>query len=390
MQSATTTIANQKSLFSLPPDITYLNCSYMAPLLKSVEEAGIEGLRKKQLPTQYGHYEFFHEVDHVRKQFSQLVNNADYQRVAILPSVSYGMAIIAKNLSVQRGDNIVVAGEQFPSNVYPWRKLVAKAGAELRTVAAPTNFERRGQRWNEHLLESIDNQTCMVAVAHTHWADGTRFDLKAIRQRTRDVGALLVVDGTQSVGAMPFDVVDIQPDALICAGYKCLMGPYGVTLAYFSEYFDGGEPLEEGWVTRHKSEDFTNLVNYQDQYQPKAIRYDMGERSNFILIPMMGKALEQVLEWQPERIQEYCHSISATAIEKIRKLGFWIEEETYRGHHLFGIRIPGEISLERLQNTLEQAKIVVSVRGRSMRVSPNMYNGEDDLSRLVDCLQGLK
>ncbi len=306
MQTTLTELTQKKDLFSLPSEVTYLNCSYMAPLLKSVEEAGIIGLRKKQLPTQYSHYEFFEEVDHVRKLFSQLTNIDDYQRVAILPAVSYGMAIVAKNLRIHSGNNIVVAGEQFPSNVYSWRKKVAEANAELRTIAAPETFESRGEQWNEKLLEAIDNQTCMVAIAHTHWADGTRFNLKALRKRTREVGALLVVDGTQSVGSMPFDVAEIQPDALICAGYKCLMGPYGITLGYFSEYFDQGNPLEEGWVTRNHSEDFSNLVNYQDQYQTKAIRYDMGERSNFILIPMMGKALEVVLEWQPEQIQKYC------------------------------------------------------------------------------------
>lgn len=389
MQLTLTALAHQKDLFSLPADVTYLNCSYMAPLLKSVEEAGIIGLRKKQLPAQYGHYEFFDEIDHVRKLFSQLVNIDDYQRVAILPSVSYGMAIVAKNLRIQSSNNIVVVGEQFPSNVYSWRKKVAEANAELRTISAPETLENRGEQWNEELLEAIDNQTCMVTVAHTHWADGTRFDLRAIRKRTREVGALLVVDGTQSVGSMPFDVAEIQPDALICAGYKCLMGPYGITLGYFSEYFDDGDPLEEGWVTRHNSEDFTNLVNYQDQYQPKAIRYDMGQRSNFILIPMMGKALEVVLEWQPERIQEYCRSISVTAIEKLSALGFWVEKETYRGHHLFGVRIPEELSLDKLQKTLKQANLVVSVRGRSMRVSLHVYNEEQDLNRLVDCLQGL-
>ena len=390
MQSVTTTVAHQKHLFSLPPDITYLNCAYMAPLLKSVEEAGIEGLRKKQSPTQYGSYEFFDDVDYVRKQFSQLVNIADYQRVAILPSVSYGMAIVAKNLRIQRGDNIVVAGEQFPSNVYPWRKLATKADAELRTVAAPADFERRGQRWNEHLLEAIDNQTCMVAVPHTHWADGTRFNLKEIRRRTRDVDALLVVDGTQSVGAMPFDVADIQPDALICAGYKWLMGPYGITLGYFSEYFDNGSPLEEGWIARYNSEDFTNLVNYQDDYQPKALRYDVGQSSNFILVPMMGKALEIVIAWQPEQVQQYCRDISVSSIEMLLEAGFWIEEEDLRGHHLFGIQLPKKMPLEKLQNTLKQAKISVSVRGKSVRVSPHLYNEERDLSYLAECLCSLQ
>lgn len=359
----------------------------MAPLLKTVEEAGIIGLQKKRLPTDYGPYEFFEEVDQVRKLFAQLVHMPDYQRIAILPAVSYGMAIVARNLKIQAGDNVIVVGEQFPSSVYPWQKRIAEAKAELRTIPAPATLENRGQRWNERLLEAIDNQTCMVAVPHTHWSDGTKFDLMAIRQRTREVGALLVVDGTQSVGALPFHVADIQPDALICAGYKWLMGPYGLTLGYFSEYFDEGEPLEEGWIARYESEDFTKLVNYQDQYQPKALRYDMGERSNFILIPMMGKALEAVLDWQPERIQTYCESITDQAIQQMRELGCWVEDSSQRGQHLFGVRLPDHLSLENLQEVLKKAKISVSVRGDSVRVSPYLYNDERDLAQLVMGLQ---
>lgn len=377
----------QQDLFSLPTDLTYLNCAYMAPLLKTVEAAGISGMQKKRLPTDYGPYEFFEEVAQARKLFAKLVYITDFQRIAILPAVSYGMAIVAKNLKIQAGDNVIVVGEQFPSSVYPWHRRVREAKAELRTVVAPSGTENRGQRWNERLLEAIDNQTCMVAIPHTHWSDGTRFDLMAVRQRTREVGALLVVDGTQSVGALPFHVTDIQPDALICAGYKWLMGPYGLTLGYFGEFFDEGEPLEEGWIARYESEDFTKLVNYQDQYQPKALRYDMGERSNFILIPMMGKALEAVLDWQPERVQAYCQSITTSAITKLRELGCWVEDDVQRGQHLFGVRLPEHIRMENVQEALKRDKISVSVRGDSIRVSPHLYNKESDMERLLICLQ---
>jgi len=387
MSPESTLTKHHLHLFSLPEDITYLNCAYMAPLLKSVEAAGITGLQKKRVPTQYGHYEFFEEIDYVRELFARLINTTDYQRVAILPSVSYGMAIVAKNLQVSKGDNIVVVGEQFPSNVYPWRKKVSEANAELRTVAAPYGRGNRGLQWNQKLLKAIDNQTRMVAIPHTHWSDGTRFNLREIRQRTREVGALLVVDGTQSVGALPFNAAEIQPDALICAGYKWLMGPYGITLGFFNEYFDEGEPLEEGWIARYNSEDFANLVNYQDHYQPKALRYDMGQRSNFITIPMMGKALEEVLEWQPEYIQSYCQEITSSSVAKLRELDCWVEDDSQRGRHLFGIRLPAGASMETLQKRLKEAKISVSVRGDSIRVSPHIYNREQDMDRLVDSIR---
>ena len=384
-----TRLTCQKDRFQLPPDTVYLNGAYMSPLLKSVENAGIIGMRKKRNPSQLGHQEFFEDTDEVRRLYAGIINTADYQRIAIIPSVSYGMAIVAKNRHLSAGDNVVVVGEQFPSNVYCWQKLTAQRGAELKTITAPDTQENRGKKWNERVLEAINSRTKLVAIAHFHWSDGTRFDLTALRQRTRDVGSWLVVDGTQSVGAFPFDVAEIQPDALICAGYKWLMGPYGTTLAYFGGAFDEGEPLDEGWCNRYASEDFTNLVNYQNRYQPGALRYDMGERSNFVAIPMMGQALREITDWGVENIQMYCETLVTPFVKSLSNTDYRVEAPEYRGNHLFGLRLPDYSSLPSLQQALGQAHISVSVRGNSVRISPHLYNEPTDLERLEDCLQGV-
>ena len=379
----------QKDRFQLDPEVTYLNNAYMSPLLRSVEEAGIVGMRKKRTPSQFGHREFFEDVNEVRRLFANLINATDEQRIAILPSVSYGMSIVAKNLSLSAGDSIVVVGEQFPSNVYPWQKLAAQNNAKLKIIAAPEVLENRGQRWNERLLEAIDERTRLVAVPHFHWSDGTRFDLLALRQRTREIGSWLAVDGTQSAGAFPLNVSEIQPDALICAGYKTLMGPYGITLGYFGEALDEGEPLEEGWCNRYASEDFANLVNYQDRYQPKALRYDVGERSNFINIPMMGQALREIANWGVDNIQSYCQSLVEPFVAGLANTDSQLETADYRANHLFGLRLPSRISLDLLQKTLQEAKVSVSIRGKAVRISPHVYNKAADLEKLSDCLRSV-
>ena len=143
---------------------------------------------------------------------------------------------------------------------------------------------------------------------HIHWADGTLFNLMAIREKTREHDALLIIDGTQSVGALPFSVAKIQPDALICAGYKWLLGPYALGVAWYSDYFNDGEPLEHNWLNRLQSEDFTRLTQYQEKFQDKADRYSVGESSNFILVPMLIRALEQLLQWQPPTYPGILHS----------------------------------------------------------------------------------
>ena len=117
----------------------------------------------------------------------------------------------------------------------------------------------------------------MVSIGHVHWSDGTLFHLEKIRAKLDKTGGLLVIDGTQSVGALPFSISKIRPDALICAGYKWLMGPYSLGLAYYGPAFDNGMPVEENWINRHNSEDFTGLIGYQDTYREMSLRYEVGE-----------------------------------------------------------------------------------------------------------------
>lgn len=379
-------LACQKNLFSLPEDLHYLNCAFMSPLSRRVEEAGIEGVRQKAVPSRITPEDFFEPSDGVRRKFATLVNVDDPTRVAIIPAVSYGIATVAKNTPLSAGQNIVVLHEQFPSNVYAWRRLSAERGVSLRTVAPPEGAPERGKAWNERIFDAIDARTGLVALPHVHWADGTRFDLERIGARARDVGAAFVIDGTQSVGALPFDVARLRPDALICAGYKWLLGPYGIGVAYFGPRYDDGVPLEENWITRRGSEHFAGLVAYEDAYQPGAIRYDVGERSNFILVPMLSAALDHLLEWGVENVQGYCRDLTREALREARAMGFRIEDEDWRGAHLFGIRAPAHLPMERLRESLAERNVSASVRGNAIRLAPNVYNDESDVEALRDAL----
>jgi len=381
-------ISNQKKKFSLPSGSIYLNGAYMSPLLKEVEKAGIEGIKRKRDPGSITAGDFFTGTPKLREEFAKLINTKEASRIVTIASASYGLASVAKNIKIDHSHNVIVAAEQFPSNVYSWTRLCEENRSQLKTVKPPESLTDRGRIWNERILEAIDSNTRLVALGHVHWADGTKFDLLEIRKRTRDVGALLVIDGTQSIGALPFDASKIQPDALVCAGYKWLLGPYAIGLAYYGEYFDNGKPIEENWINRKRSEDFTSLVQYQNEYQPGALRYEVGERSNFILVPMMTAALKQINRWKPENIQTYCASISHEPIEKLRSAGFWVEDENHRGHHLFGVRLPSGADLEKIKRGLKRKKISVSFRGDVIRISPNVYNTENDLMQLVKTIIG--
>ena len=376
----------QQHKFDLDPNVAYLNGAYMSPLLKNVIEVGQAEVLRKARPYEITIEQFFQPVEDLKKAFAQLINAADFNRIALTPSTSYGIANAANNTPIQKGDQLILLGEQFPSNYYSWKRVAQEKGATIKIIDAPDSLNR-GQAWNQKILEAINDQTAAVAIGHVHWADGTKFNLEAIRKKTRQHHAHLIIDGTQSVGAMDFDVAKIQPDALICGVYKWLMGPYGLGLAYYSPSFDGGTPIEDNWINRKNSEDFKNLVNYQDDYKPMAFRYSTGESSNFIHVQMALAALNQLNEWQPTQIQNYCKDLIDPYLPTLKNLGCIIEAEPFRSNHLFGIRLSKGMDADKLKANFEKHRVIVSHRGSAIRVSPNVYNSAVDMEKLVACFE---
>lgn len=375
----------QKDLFLMPDDHHYLNCSYLSPLLKRVEQAGVEGVRGKSRPWETTPDRFFHDSETVRSLFAELIHAEEPNQVAIMPAVSYGMGTVVNNLPKSPGKQIIIAEEQFPSNVYPWEAYAKRTGNSIKRIAAPVG-EKRGEKWNEAILNSINNNTLLVALGNVHWTDGTVFRIREISEKVHSFGGYFVMDGTQSVGALPLNVQDVKPDALICAGYKWLMGPYGISLGYFGPRLTGGIPLEEGWIVRKNSEDFAALIDYEEDYQPGAKRYDMGQRSNFITLPMMREALMQVREWGIHNIQSYIKSLSEPLIPALIDSDYKIEEDEYRAPHMFGARVPLGTEMKSVREALQSRNIHVSVRGSAIRISPNVYNDEADIEALKECL----
>ncbi len=381
----------QRYRFQLPPHLHYLNCAYMAPLAREVEEAGLRGMARRRDPSKIVAEDFFTETDALRERFARLIGSSDPRRVAIIPAVSYGIATAARNVPVESGQNIVILGDQFPSNVYAWMRKARESSAELRVVERTAKGRPTpGASWNRRLLRAIDRDTAVVATPVVHWADGTRFNVAAIGRRARAMGAAFVIDGTQSIGAMPFDVEKVVPDALVVAGYKTLFGPYQSGLAWFGERFDGGVPLEEPWAAREGSDRFVaGRIEYVESYRPGALRYDVGERSNQIQVPMLNAALDMVLEWGPERVQEYCEDLLEPFEEVFREAGFELEDRAWRGAHLFGLRSVRGLDADKAAATLRRAGIFVSVRGEAIRVAPQVYNDRADLDALAATLRSL-
>ncbi len=369
----------QRHLFDIPEEVAYFNCAYMSPLMKKVVAAGQEAVALKAQPWRISPPDFFSTPERARELFARLIN-AQADDIAIIPACSYGTAIAAQNLPVGKGQEMLVLQDQFPSNVYPWRELAADREAEIVTIPRGGN-----DGWTPRILDAIGGNTAIVALPHCHWTDGSLINLEAVGRRCREVGAALVVDLTQSIAALPFDVTQIQPDFAVAAGYKWLMGPYTLGFVYVAPQHRDGRPLEHNWIARQGSEDFAGLVDYKSDFQPGARRFDMGEGANFTALPMAVTAMQQLLDWGVEEIQETLSAMTGTIAARAAPLGLSASDPTMRAGHFLGLGFPGEVPAG-LPERLGQEGVYVSVRGQSMRVTPHLYNNEADMDRLINVL----
>jgi selenocysteine lyase/cysteine desulfurase len=372
-------IPNQKHLFNIPEDITYLNCAYLSPQLRSVTAAGLKSVSSKEAPWLLTPPDFFTLTEQTRSLFAELID-ARANDIAIIPAVSYGVSVATLNVKLEANQAVVVLEDQFPSNVYPWRELVREKGAKLKTVARPQDDD-----WTAALMDHIDENTAVVAVAGCHWTDGCIIDLVKLGQRCREINAALVIDATQSLGALPLSVFEVQPDFVIAASYKWLLGPYSLGFMYVNPNYHDGIPLEYNWINRKHSEDFAGLVKYRNDFQTGARRFDVGERSNFALMPMAFAALRQILDWQVPETASTLAGLTEEIAQRATDLDLNVAPTHLRAGHMLGIRFPEGVP-DDLIDRFAQNKIYVSVRGNSIRISPHLYNTKEDIDKLFSTL----
>jgi selenocysteine lyase/cysteine desulfurase len=370
---------SQRDLFDVPDDLVYLNTANMSPLLRSVRDAGERAVARRAAPWRITADDWFSDVERLRELYARVLG-ADADGVALVPATSYGLAVAAKNLTAQPGERVIVLDDEYPSNYYTWQRFCERTGATLDVVA-----REPGQSWAGAVLERIDEGTRVIAVPNVHWTNGSRLDLVAVAGAARRIGAAFVVDASQSLGAMPLDVLALEPDFVVAVGYKWLLGPLGLGCLYVSPRHRDGEPLEENWINRAGSEDFAALVDYTDDYRPGARRFDVGQRTSFGLVPMAIAAAEQLLEWTVDGIAARLAVVTGEIAERAASLGFTVAPPEQRGPHMLGIDVPRELA-PALGRSLEERNVVVSVRGKAIRIAPHLHTTPDDVERFVDAL----
>ena len=372
----------QKDKFQIDKNIHYLNCAYKAPLLKKGEKAILNAILKERNPYLYKAKDFFESSELARVLFAEMIN-AKSSQIALFPSTSYGFATALHNVKARYKKAVTIENE-FPSGYFALDKWSVEHQASLITVKKGA---RTAKLWNEAILNSIDKKTDVVLMSMNHWMDGTKIDIKSIGDKCHQLGVTFIVDATQLAGAFPIDVVDLKIDALICAGYKWLFGPYSMAIGYFSPKFSDGIPIEESWMNRTNAMEFSKITEYDTTYKPDSSRYNVGQTSNFLLTPILIEGLKQIQKWGVLQIHNYCFSLFSEIKNELSPIGVGFEENDYIYPHLFSLKLPNRVSPEAMKTNLEKNKIYVSLRGSYIRVSLNVFNNKNDIDALKNCIQ---
>jgi len=374
--------ADIRSEFDLPRDICYLKAAYMTPQPKRVLQAAIRGAESRAHAWQVAPGDFFHEVELLRSSFATLLGCSP-ENIALVPSASYGIATAANNTALGPRESVMVLADQFPSNYYSWQRLAENTGGEVSVVT-----KQDQQNWSSSILEHLRSrpgQIRVAALANHHWATGEPIDLVAVCDELHKPGTQIVLDLTQTVGACPIDVVGLDPDFAVIAGYKWLFCPYGVSFLYVADRHLGGTPLEETWAGRSGSEDFSQLATYTDQYQAGARRFDMGQRASFSNVTAAVEALEMVQEWGVANIANELHDVNIRISGIFAEHGFETPDPKDRAPHMQSVRRPN-VGTRDIATRLAEHKVFVSQRGDRLRIAPHLYTDAADLVKLHDAL----
>ncbi|MBU6498152.1 MAG: aminotransferase class V-fold PLP-dependent enzyme [Rhodospirillales bacterium] len=372
-------LASQRDAFDMPRDISYLNAAAWSPLPRASQEAGRIGVGRKGQPWTLAP-EFAAGIHERTRRAAAALINADPEDVAIIPSVSYGVATAAKTLTVPRGSRVLVLAEDHSSPVLEWMTRAPDQGFVVEIVAQPGDGD-----WTAAVLAAIARPgppVSLASIASVHWSDGGVIDLASVAAALRAQGAALLVDATHSAGVLPLDVKTLDPDYLVYPTYKWVLGPYGRAFLYVARRHQGGIPLEQtAFGRRAVNADHTPYMR-DTGFVTGARRFDMGERDHFISMEMAAIGMEMVGQWGAQAITERLRALTGRLAEGLGNLGALVPDARVRAPHILSLGFPKGMP-DRLVERLEAERAYAAPRLGRLRISPHVYNDEQDVDHFV-------
>jgi selenocysteine lyase/cysteine desulfurase len=376
-------LPSQRHLFEIPRDVCYLNSASYSPLPLKTLDAGRAAVGRKGQPWMLEAGFASRQHERARAAAARLIN-ADTGDIALIPAISYGVATVAKVLTIPRGTRVIVLENDHSSPVLEWHARADAQGFVVETVRQPADGD-----WTSAVLATIERSGAapvgLASISSVHWSDGGMIDVAQVQAALRRHGAMFVIDATQSVGVVAMDVRELDPDAVIFPTYKWLIGPYGRAFLYIAKRHQGGVPLEQTSAGR-RNINSENPVYFGDlAYVDNARRYDMGERDHFISLEMAAIGMEMMADWGAAAVSERLAMLTQRIADGVRDLGIGVLERRLRAPHILSLGIAGGISKDLIAG-LAAENIHVAPRLGRMRISPHVFNDEADADRFVAVL----
>jgi selenocysteine lyase/cysteine desulfurase len=376
-------LSSQRDLFDIPRQICYLNAASYSPLPLRTQEAGRAAVGRKGKPWTLPATFANEQNERARTAAARLIN-AEPSDIALIPSISYGVATAAKLLTVPRGTRVLVLEDDHSSPVLEWHWRAEAQGFAVETIKRPDDGD-----WTSAVLASIERSgvapVSLASISWAHWSDGGLIDVDKVGAALRQRGAAFLIDGTQGVGVLAMDVKRLDPDFVLFPTYKWVLGPYGRAFLYVAKRHQGGIPLEQTSAGRRNVR-AENAVYFTDlSYVGDARRFDMGERDYFISMEMAAIGMEMLADWGAAAVVQRLLMLTERIAEGVRGLGVSVPKSHLRAPHILSLALKGGMPAGLIEG-LASEDIYVAPRLGRLRISPHVYNDEADVDRFVEAL----
>jgi len=353
---------------------TFLNTATFGQLPRRGKEAICAHLERRDRLACSDFMEWFEDLDQIREQIARLIH-CQPGDVAFIPNTSSALSLLLGGIDWKPGDRILTFRDEFPNHYY-YPSFLARRGVVFDEV----DYDR--------FYDSLTPRTRVAAFSTVGYATGFRAPLEEIAPRLRERGILLCLDGTQSLGALEFDVRLVQPDLFAVHGYKWLISPNGAGFMYVSPAVrEWLEPNLIGWRSHRGWRDYQDLHHGAPEFKTEAERYE-GGMLPFAVDYAMGAAIEMILEIGPASIERRVLELAEGVRKILRRAGAALVSDL-RPHYdspivaaSFAGRDPAGVA-----RALRSRRVLVAARHGYLRVSPHFYNNEQDLARFEEELE---
>ena len=307
--------------------------------------------------------------------------NTNPKNIAAGSSATELLSSLAWAIMPLKGQNIVSTNIVFPSTVYPWMRIASSTGCEVRLSKGKNNFIS-----TQSIIDLIDKNTSVVCISHVEYSNGQVFDLDLLSNAAKKHNALLIIDATQSAGAIPIDVKKTPIDAIVCGAYKWLCGPFGAAFMYVTPELSN--KLEPGLVGFRSHKNMWELDASRVDYPNSAEKFEFSTMA-FGCALGLAKSIEYLTDIGVEDIFKYNRALADTLVDNLRSKSAVITSPDNKGRSSIVTAYFKKKDSNKIVEQLKKRKVYVSKRGESIRFSPHLYNTIGDIENAIEQIDSI-